>query len=151
MSADSLPSLHDVFRILDEEHRSHQATYVLQFMWRDVSSKFDVIGPYFTSERNFETKFIASCLFEAMFVFEVYGFEVSALVCDGASCNLSLLKHLCGVTGQYGARRTIDASNPDAGGGVGEVPSWFINPYSGDKTHLIICPSHQVSFECAAQ
>ena len=135
MNAESLPSLHDIFRILDEDHCSHQATYILQFMWRDVTSKADVTGPYFTSETNLETKFLVSCLFEEMFVFECYDFEVAA-ACD-LCCNLCLLKHLCGVTGQYG-------TNPEAEGGVRKVLSSFTNLYTGDKTYLIICLFHQV-------
>ena len=136
MSMDNLPSLHDIFRPLDEDHRAHQATYILQFMWRDVTSDFDVIGPYFTAATPIETKFLLSCLFEAMFVFETYGFEVVALIRDGASCNLSLLKQPCGTTGKYGSLA--------GDGDVKDNPVWFINPYSGEKTYLFICPSHQV-------
>lgn len=66
-----------------------KTTYVLQFMWRDLSSSFDAIGPYFTAEHSIETKFLISCLFESMFIFETYGFQVCSLVCDGASCNWS--------------------------------------------------------------
>ena len=144
MSADCLPSLHDIYRVLDEGHRTYQASYFPQFLWRDVTSKFDVVGPYFTSDTNFEAKFLASCLFEALFVFEAYNFEVLALVCDGASYNLSLLKQLCGVTGQYGSKLTPENSTSYVES-LGDVPSWFINPYSGQKTYLIICPSHQVN------
>lgn len=62
---------------------------------------------------------------------------MSALVCDGASCDLALLKQLCGVKGMY---RT--PANED--GGVGQVPSSFTNPYSSGKVYVIVCPSHQV-------
>ena len=101
-----------------------------------MSSSFDAIEPYFTAERSVETKFLVSCLFESMFVLETYGFQVYGLVYDGVSCNLSLLKHLCGTSGQYGT---------DEDEGVTIVPSSFSNPYSGNSVHLIICPSHQVS------
>ena len=104
-------------------------------MWRDMSSHFDAIGPYFTAERSLETKFLVSCLFESMFVFETYGFQVRGLVCDGASCNLSLFKHLCNISGLYGTDED----------GVMYVPSKFVNPYTGNNVHLIVCPSHQVS------
>ena len=33
---------------------------------------------------------------------ESVGFRVKALICDGASWNLSLVKKLCGVDGQFG-------------------------------------------------
>ena len=135
-------TLHDVFRELDEDFRTNSTSYILQFMWRDLSSNFDIIGPYFTAEKSLETKFLASCLLESMYVFEIYGFHVSALVCDGASCNLALLKQLCGVTGMY---RTQES---DEEGGVGHVPSSFTNPYSSRTVHVFVCPSHQVRDYC---
>ena len=100
------------------------------------SPKFDVIGPHFTAEKYLETKFL-SCVFESLYAFEIYGFHVSALVCDGASCNLTLLKQLCGVRGMYG---TTDIEE----GGVGHVLSSFTNSYSSGKVYVIVCPSHQV-------
>ena len=100
-----------------------------------ISSKFDVIGPHFTAEKSLETKFLASCLIESLYAFEIYGFHVSALVCDGASCNLALLKQLCGVRGMYGTPDSEDE------GGVGHVPSSFTNSYSSGK--VCHCP-HQV-------
>ena len=63
---------------------------------------------------------------------------MSALVCDGASCNLALLKQLCGVRGMYGT------PDNEEEGGVGHVPSSFTNPYSSGKMYVIVCPSHQV-------
>ena len=137
MSLDELCSLHDVYQLLDADFCTHQTTYILQFMWRDITSDFDVIGPYFTCEKSLEIKFLAACVFEAMYVFETYGFHVFGLVCDGASCNLSLLKRLCGKSGRYG-------SDINSEGGVGDVPASFINPYSGRTTFLIIGQSHQV-------
>ena len=101
-----------------------------------MSSHFDAIGPYFTAERSLETKFLVSCLFESMFVFETYGFRVYDLVCDGASCNLPLFKHLCNTSRLYGT---------DEDEGVTDVPSKFVNPYTGNNMHLIACPSYQVS------
>lgn len=138
MSPEQLSSLHDIFQLLEDNFRTLETGYVLQFMWRDLSSDFDVIGPYFTSAGNMEAKFVLACLFDTMFVFEVYGFRILGLVCDGASINLSLLKRLCGVRGQYGTDATAE-------GGITMVPSSFVNPYSGDRTHLIICPSHQIN------
>ncbi len=137
MSADQLPSLHDIFKVLDNGFRTQQTSYVLQFIWRDLSSDFDVIGPYFTCDQGLEAKFLEACVFDTMYAFSAYGFAVLGLVCDGASCNLSFLKRLCGVSGQYG-------TNLQAVGGVGEVPCHFTNPFTGREVYLIICPSHQV-------
>lgn len=33
-----------------------KTTYIMQFLWRDLSSKFDVIGPYFTLSSTVEAK-----------------------------------------------------------------------------------------------
>ena len=137
ISPDELRSLHDVYELLDADFRTHQTTYVLQFMWRDITSDFNVIGPYFTCEKSLEMKFLTACLFEAMYVFETYDFHILGHICDGASCNLALLKCLCDRSGRYG-------SDINSEGGVGHVPASFINPYSGRMTFLIICPSHQV-------
>ena len=108
MSPDQFASLH-VYQILGDGLRTKQTNYILQFMWRDLSSGFDVIGPYFTSEGGMDTKFLCACVMETMQVFETYGFRICSLVCDGASCNLSLLKCLCGISGVFGS----DPEEPD--------------------------------------
>jgi len=38
-------SLHDVFQLFDEDHHVKQTSYILQFLWRDVTSCFDIVGP----------------------------------------------------------------------------------------------------------
>lgn len=62
-------------------------------LWRDLSSSFDVVGPYYTS---LEMQFLHSIVTKTMLVFSQFEFNVCALLCDGASSNLSLLKLLCG-------------------------------------------------------
>ena len=52
MSSDDLGSLHDVYQTLNPHHRVEHATYVLQYLWRDLSSDFDVIGPYFPTTQG---------------------------------------------------------------------------------------------------
>ena len=47
MSPEELPWLHDVFTSVGDAF-DHQKKNVLQFLWRDLTSRFDVIGPYFT-------------------------------------------------------------------------------------------------------
>ena len=64
-----------------------------------------------------------------MLAFTQFGFSVRALLSDGASANLSLMKMLCGH---------VDGS-------MGAISPWFVSPYDGRKTYLIVCPSHQVS------
>lgn len=78
MTSDQLSTLHNLFREIDDGFRMNNTSYILQFMWRDLSSRFDVVSPHFTTEKSLETKFLASCLFESMYAFEIYGFHVSA-------------------------------------------------------------------------
>ena len=130
MSHEELASLTDVYQVLDPEYRSMQTTYILQFLWRDLTSPFDVVGPYFTSSSSLENKFILSCVLESMKMFHLYGFKVYALVCDAAASNVSVIKATTGVHGAY--------SNS-------EVRPEFRNPYDPSRmAYWIICPSHQV-------
>ena len=43
MSSADMASLADLYATLDEDKTKH-TNYVLQFLWRDMTSKFDVIG-----------------------------------------------------------------------------------------------------------
>ena len=57
MNSSDLPSLHDIFSCLDDEEKMKETHYILQFIWRDLTSKFDIIGPYYTSYQGFDSKF----------------------------------------------------------------------------------------------
>lgn len=92
MSSDDFASLHDVYEGLEIDEKC-QKTYVMQFLWRSLTSDFDVIGPYFTCPSTLETHFLHSVT-RTMLAFTQFGFGVRALLCDGASTNLSLLKLL---------------------------------------------------------
>lgn len=127
MTSDDFSSLHDVYEDLDQEERCQKTKYVVQFIWRDLSSDFDVIGPYFTIPSTMEAKYLHSLVTRTMLAFAQFGFGVKALLSDGASSNLSLMKLFCGYK---------DDSEK-------LVPS-FISPFSGEKVFLIVCPSHQV-------
>lgn len=41
MLSKDLPALHDIYAALDEDHKICETHYVLQFVWRDLTSKFD--------------------------------------------------------------------------------------------------------------
>ena len=113
--------------------------YILQFIWHDPTSKFDIIGPYYTSYQGFDSKFTMSCLQDALYHFEAYRFHVLAIVGDGVSWNHTLLKHLCGHSGKF---TSVTDDDEDIGC---QVSASFINPYSGAKIWFILCPSHEVS------
>ena len=132
--------LHDVYEALEVDKTS-KTSYVLQTLWRDMSSDFDIIGPYYTSEGGLKSKFLVACLYDAMQQFHQFNFKVVAVMCDGASANLTSLKTLCHQQGAYG-------SDPSQKDDPHKVPSSFCNPYSGQDIFLLICPSHQVGHFC---
>jgi len=71
MTEENQASLHDVFQLFGKDHRTKQASYMLQFLWRDVTSSFDIVGPYFSSEESMNAKFICSCVLETIKLFHV--------------------------------------------------------------------------------
>ncbi len=40
-----------------------------QFLWQDLSSDFDVLGPYFTLSSNMEARYLHSIVTKTMLVF----------------------------------------------------------------------------------
>ena len=142
MSPEDMSSLHDAYQLVNESTAHEQTSYILQFLWRDLTSSFDVVGPYFTSSSSLESKFITSCVFETLRVFHLYGFHTCALVCDGASSNVSAVKSMCGTSGAYG----VNAMASDRH----KVEPCFTNPFDPEtKIFWVICPSHQVSMHVA--
>ena len=107
-----------------------KTTYIMQFLWRDLSSKFDVLGPYFTLSPTIEAKCLHPLVTSTMTAFHRNGFHIRCLLCDGASSNLSLLKVLSGAVKEDD-----------------DIPSVsFVSPLDGRNVYLMVCPSHQVLF-----
>ena len=50
MSAEEMSTLCDVYRTLSPDFQQRKTTYVLQTLWRDLTSNFEIIGPHYTSE-----------------------------------------------------------------------------------------------------
>jgi len=71
MTEELQASLHDVFQLFDQDHRTKQTNYILQFLWRDLTSSFDIVGPYYTSNETMPAKFICSCVFQTLKLFKV--------------------------------------------------------------------------------
>ena len=94
------------------------------------------LGPYFTSGKSVKAKFTVACVFETIKLFQLYGFETSDIVCDGASTNLNTIKcTTAGHTGAYGSESGYPIPAP-----------CFENPFSPPYLiHWILCPSHQVN------
>ena len=139
MTPDEMSSLHDIFMSYDEDANTEQTSYILQFLWRDLTSPFDIIGPYFTSSQNFKAKHVIGYVYETIKLFELYGFHTSALVCDGAGPNLAAIKSMSsGISGAYGTDSEPGTSH--------KIPTpFFSNPFNPpNKIYWVICPSNQV-------
>lgn len=136
MTADEMASLHDLYTALDEDPNMTKADYVLQTLWRDHSSKHDIVGPYYTSTGVFKAKFMLACVMDTLRQFEAFNFTVSLLIMDGASTNLTMIKILLGIQGVFGHDSTQDDCH--------RIPTHITNPFSGDKLFFMICPTHQV-------
>ena len=136
MSPDEMSSLHDAYQLVNEDTATKQTSYILQFLWRDLTSSFDVVGPFFTSSGPLESKFIMSCILQTLRLFHLYSFYTFVMVCDGASSNVSAIKWFTGVNGAYGVKNSDDKH---------VVQPWFTNVFDpARKIFWVICPSHQV-------
>ena len=62
--------------------------YVLQFLWRDLSSDRDVIGPHYPTARSMSADFTAECFMDALHAFQSFRFKVSNRPQGNAICLL---------------------------------------------------------------
>ena len=136
MLAREMSTLCDLYTNLEKRETPANTDYVKQTLWRDMTSDCDIVGPYYTSSGPFKAKTMLPCVLDALRKFHCHGFDVCALVCDGASSNLTMIKTLLGKKGHFAVQKDL----PDPH----EVQAHFKNPFSGGKIHIMICPSHQV-------
>ena len=139
MSSSEMQTLQDVYESVDADSKTQKTAYVLQTLWRDLTSEFDIIGPYYTSASGLKSKFLLPCVMDAIYQFHRFAFETS-VICDGASANLSLLKVLCGREGAYVPNDNQEDRH--------RVPVSFTNPFNGHKMFQMICPTHEVRVTC---
>ena len=126
-------SLNDVYKILHDPDTNKQTSYVLQFLWRDLSSIYDIVGPYFTCSNSVEGKFVIACVFETIKLFQFHGLKTSLLVCNGGPANIAAIKASHRHHGTYSVKDSGDKF---------KVETWMINP--PHQIFWLICPSHQV-------
>ena len=140
-SENELKILHDVFSAAVQPG-AQKANYIVQFLWRDLTSGFDLIGPYFPIGGSITSSVLQELVMLSLKALTSYGFKVSILLCDGASSNLTVLKLLSGYPkAQFPVRS--DAETPRE---CYYVDASFLNPENplGNPVFLMICPSHQV-------
>ncbi len=97
MSHDEMATLCDVYKTLCPDYRGRQTSYVMQTLWRDLTSDFDVIGPHYTNDKTFPHDKLCPILIDAIQQFHLCGFKTVAVVCDGASSNMSMIKEMSGA------------------------------------------------------
>ena len=85
-------SLDDIYRLFKEPESAKQTSNIRQFLWRDLTSKFDIVGSYFTASSTMDCKFVLACILDTIKLFQFHGLKTSLLVCDGASFNFSAIK-----------------------------------------------------------
>ena len=98
MGPDELPFLQDIFESVDRPDNI-KTSYILQFIWRDRTSSYSIIGPHFACERSWDHSYLYDCVMRTLKLFCLYNFRIKVLVCDGASTNLALVKVLAGYRG----------------------------------------------------
>ena len=97
MTHEELSSLCDVYSVLKPDYRQRQISYVLQTLWRDLTSDFDIIGPHYSNEGPFSHSTLCRILMDTIHQFHVCGFDTVAVVCDGAAANMTMVKEMSGA------------------------------------------------------
>ena len=136
MTSEEMSTLSDLYEVLLTDKESEKADYVMQTLWRDLTSECDIVGPYYTSNGPFKAKTMLACVMDALRKFQAHGFDVCVFVCDGASSNLTMVKTLLGKQGPLHHNDSLSDRH--------EIDPSFINPFSGEKIYVVICPSHQI-------
>ena len=101
MTHEEMASLADIYKTICDNGYAAQTTHILQFFWRDLTSDYDIIGPYFMSAGTVDSNFTLSCVLDTIKLFQRHGLSTSLLVCDGETSNLSLIKATHGFSGAY--------------------------------------------------
>ena len=131
-------SLLDIYKYINIT--KEQTSYILQLLWRDLTSSYDIVGTYFTSSSSVENTFVTPCIFKTK-LFQCHGLKTSLLVCDGAAAHMSTIKDSHDHSGAYSIQKEGDQYKF-------EVTPWVTNPFNPPyKIFWVICPIHQV-YEC---
>ena len=77
MTSKDLSSLNDAYHILEQPDSPKQTSYILQFLWRDLTSNYDIMSPYFTCSESVDGKLIYACIFETLRLFQAHGLKIS--------------------------------------------------------------------------
>jgi len=127
-------SLNDIYKYLEEPESPKQASYILQFIWRDLTNNYDIVGPYFTSSDSVDGQFILTYIMESVKLFQFHGLRTSLLVCNGSPANVATIKLTHGHVGAYSLKS-------DTTGDKFEVKPFMINPFDPpNRIFWVLCP-----------
>lgn len=59
-------------------------------------AQVDIVGPHYSSDGAMVHKFLIPSVMDAIFKLHRCGFDTCAIVCDGASQNLTMIKEMSG-------------------------------------------------------
>jgi len=141
IAEDELKVLHDVYSST-VVGGAKKASYIIQFLWRDITSGYDLVGPYFPIEASITSSTLQEFVMLCLKAFTAYGFKVVIVLCDGASSNLTVLKILTG----YERKELPVNESADNLRDKFFLDVSFPNPEDpyGRPIFTMICPSHQV-------
>ena len=71
MNAEDKASLHDEYELFHKDKPVEQTACIMQFLWWDFTSCYDIVGPYYTSLDDFTAKVIHTCALETIHLFQV--------------------------------------------------------------------------------
>jgi len=63
MTSKDLSSLTDVYQVLQTPQTAAQTAYILQFLWHDLTSNYDIVGP---CAESVDCKFVLTCVMETI-------------------------------------------------------------------------------------
>ena len=79
MAPDELPVLDHVFTSAIQSG-CQKASYIVQFLWRDLTSGYDLIGPYFPVSSSVDSNILLEFFLLSLKVFSNYGFKISIVL-----------------------------------------------------------------------
>lgn len=100
---DDFSDLFDSFSTIKSQNPTKAAQFGLQFVWRDTTSAFDLLGPTWKFAEPYQPKHLLACLRRTIVSLRRYQFDVIAFICDCARVNLKAIQQLImGCSGNLG-------------------------------------------------
>ncbi len=76
ISENKFASLFDVFEEYKGSSGSKLGQFALLTLWKDLTSNYEILGPYWVTDKTMDSEYLWSCLFESMRLFAAYNFQV---------------------------------------------------------------------------